>query len=400
MRFTEHEAGFNVPTNDIGETIRGNETMSNFSDLIAHLRTKTIDDLEGFDKQAALDAGINNAEVSDWKTIHDTYFGSTRCTRRQRVAVKKARVNRIPLSKLAVIERLLRHVQDEAERWRYRHELLDIPGRCDTLRRKAKGIVPAKERKAPKPGVRFSLPRDGQRQMLVTAPERLLADVEFALRHGLGPNDPVAETMLERLTDILRGDGGVAPAAPQPYIPVPVDEAMSIVNGGGDDIVLKGPHGATMTGAEFLESYLAGGVLAGLFHPVEGAVNLYRTERFANPKQRALASMVQPECAQPWCHLSAELCDIHHVEAWKHGGETNLGNLAPLCRYHNRVNDDNPNVRQRGRIEMVTGRPTWVSPRGYAIPSCDDYGAMQFLFGDQESVAPDDVELRFVESRP
>ena len=82
---------------------------------------------------------------------------------------------------------------------------------------------------------------------------------------------------------------------------------------------------------------------------------------------------------------------------------TNIDNLVMLCRYHNRVNDDDVRAasgvtsgapggeshrgrdrnrgRRRGRIDMIRGRPTWVSPRGYPVPNAyHPYGAMQLLF--------------------
>ena len=52
---------------------------------------------------------------------------------------------------------------------------------------------------------------------------------------------------------------------------------------------------------------------------------------------------------------------------WARGGPTNLANLAPLCRYHNRVNDDVPGRSRRGRIVRRQGRIYWRSPRGYPV---------------------------------
>ena len=115
-----------------------------------------------------------------------------------------------------------------------------------------------------------------------------------------------------------------------------------------------------------------------------GAVNLYDTERFANQKQRDMACMVSPVCAFPGCRHGAYASEIHHVDAWKHGGLTNMDNLVPLCRYHNRINDDDPWRNKRGRIAMIRGAPWWVSPRGYHIKNTDR-GALDQLFGPQST---------------
>lgn len=47
-------------------------------------------------------------------------------------------------------------------------------------------------------------------------------------------------------------------------------------------------------------------------------------------------------CVFPWCHHRAGSCDKDHVIPYNHddpasGGETSLGNLAPLCRRHHRL---------------------------------------------------------------
>ena len=90
--------------------------------------------------------------------------------------------------------------------------------------------------------------------------------------------------------------------------------------------------------------------------------------------------MVSPVCAFPGCRHGAYNSEIHHVDAWKHGGYTNMDNLVPLCKYHNRINDDDPWRKSRGRIAMIRGAPWWVSPRGYHLRNTDR-GALDQLFG-------------------
>ena len=71
---------------------------------------------------------------------------------------------------------------------------------------------------------------------------------------------------------------------------------------------------------------------------------------------------------------------MHHIEAWSQGGETNIANLIPLCKYHNRVNDDVREHARRGHVVYIDGRPVWISPRGYPVPARVP-GAMELLFG-------------------
>lgn len=121
-----------------------------------------------------------------------------------------------------------------------------------------------------------------------------------------------------------------------------------------------------------------------LFHPQEGAVNLYDTQRFANRKQRDLARATLPTCPVPECRHAADNCQVHHIRAWSKGGHTNMDNLAMLCRYHNRTNDDDPAKSHRGRVENILGTPTWRSPRGHLVANTvHPYGAMTLLYGRQ-----------------
>ena len=39
-------------------------------------------------------------------------------------------------------------------------------------------------------------------------------------------------------------------------------------------------------------------------------------------------------CVFPGCSAPPHWCDVHHLLHWAHGGETNLGNCALLCRRH------------------------------------------------------------------
>ena len=90
---------------------------------------------------------------------------------------------------------------------------------------------------------------------------------------------------------------------------------------------------------------------------VTGLVKVHR--RFATPPQRLAAIIENLVCAWPSCDIPASKCQIHHIKAHKHGGQTTGVNLAPLCKKHNGMNDDNPGQHVNGRIEKDphTGRP-------------------------------------------
>ena len=159
---------------------------------------------------------------------------------------------------------------------------------------------------------------------------------------------------------------------------VPIADWVRIRTGIGDDVTLTLTDGTTMTGAQYLQQQFGAVLEVAAFHPQHGPVNLYRTQRFANTKQKTMSKLLCPACAFPDCKHCAETTQTHHIHAWRHGGMTNMDNLAELCRFHNGVNDDNREGRF-GHIDNPGGRIRWVAPNGTAVPM-DTPGAMELLF--------------------
>ena len=369
-----------------------------FSEILEALVHADISVLAGFDESAPAFAALDPALKRKWAQAHATYFGATKFTRKQADARRLAAG--MPLDQICLLERKLAAVADLAERWRLRLELLRFRGSYKALSRRIDDTITA-PKPTPKKQCRFSKSRSGMRNMSLTYSERDIADLEHLLRSLIDPSLPAAEQMADALVSLLRGgaDGvggpgagaagaagagaGVAMpyAAPRPIILVPLPEWTRIQSGHGDEVELILTDGTTMTGAEFLAREFGADLEVAAFHPAEGAVNLYRAKRFANDKQRTLASMMSPTCPVPGCRHGADHCEIHHITAWRHGGETNLANLVPLCSYHNGTNDDDPWIVRRGRICIRDGIPVWVSPNGYEVPN-DTPGAMQLLFGN------------------
>lgn len=169
------------------------------------------------------------------------------------------------------------------------------------------------------------------------------------------------------------GSGKVSVPALRTMVIVGVEDYVKILAGEGDEVTLALTDGTTMSGAEYLQRLLkarSGGdgresdVQFALFHPTRGGVNTY-TARFANTKQRDLALAEHPVCAWPGCHVPGYLCQIHHLQAHKHGGSTEPANLAPLCAYHNGCNNDDPHAPpRRGRMLRHDGGVVRRNQRG------------------------------------
>jgi hypothetical protein len=70
-------------------------------------------------------------------------------------------------------------------------------------------------------------------------------------------------------------------------------------------------------------------------------LDLGRETRLANRVQRRVLRGLHATCVVPGCEVPFAHCDIHHVQWWRHGGTTDLGNLAPVCpHHHGRIHDD------------------------------------------------------------
>ena len=367
--------------------------MNSFAALVAGM-THAIDTLEHFDAQVLVDAGVNPSRVAEWKKIHQVYYGPTKFTRKQANAVAVARKTRKSLDQLVFIEGRLSSIEDPHELWSLRAELLAVRGNYQTLKRRAKEIVPDREPAAPTASLGFGQSRGGMRPLRAIGSERDMAALEFALRQNVEADAPAGPQMLETLmrmlglrpeADAAAADApatGAAPAVPRPLVLIPLPDYIKILAGDGDETVLGLSDGTTMTGAEYLAQHHGKDLEVALFHPQVGPVNLYRTQRFANQKQRDLARATMPTCPVPGCRHAADNCEAHHIQPWSRGGPTNMANLAMLCRYHNRTNDDDPKRSYRGRIENIRGTPMWRSPRGFLTANTvHPYGAMHLLYG-------------------
>ncbi|MCG7258115.1 MULTISPECIES: HNH endonuclease signature motif containing protein [unclassified Corynebacterium] len=95
-----------------------------------------------------------------------------------------------------------------------------------------------------------------------------------------------------------------------------------------------------------------------LIAPEQGPVNLYRAKRLASSKQRRMLEAETSRCAWPGCGRPASECQVHHLQEFAKGGETNPENMTLLCPYHNGVNGQ----RGRGRMAREHGRVTWLPP--------------------------------------
>src|SRR5699024_6841830 len=114
-------------------------------------------------------------------------------------------------------------------------------------------------------------------------------------------------------------------------------------------------------------------------------VNLYEA-RFASDKLRTLAMAENLVCPWPDCNVPADRCQVHHIDAHKHGGHTEPSYLKMLCKYHHGENDDDgpskkrkrpsPGKPKRGRMRRHRGKVHLQTPGGKLVGNTHHVSSM------------------------
>ena len=287
--------------------------------------------------------------------------------------------------------------------WNLRAELIAREGSLEEVEAYAKTRVTEEGGNKPKQrGVRVGRVIDGLRTISITDTQRRITDLEKTLDAAVeNDNDrPRSEALLEPFWDLVEGNGtGLIKPEYRTVIAIGLDDFAKVSCGRGEEVIVALSDGTTMTGAEFINAAMEGSLgdklYVGLFHPTAGPVNLYEA-RFASDKLRTLAMAENLVCPWPDCNVPADRCQVHHIDAHKHGGHTKPSNLTMLCKYHNGVNDDDglatPGRKRRkrpkrgkpsrGRMRRHRGKVRLHTPGGKLVGNTHDLsnmGAMDLI---------------------
>ncbi|WP_448856249.1 HNH endonuclease signature motif containing protein [Corynebacterium camporealensis] len=276
-------------------------------------------------------------------TLSDIYFGETPYTQLQ----AKSRNTPHDLSTLLEMEKKASRIKKHVDRYKFRIACADVP--ASKIGQVAKEFMDPP--KPPEDGTALTRSKTDKWTYRLTGDSELIAQVRDMF--------PTIDSVREFLRT-----GKVNGTAVTTHVVINLDELDKIVDGQGDDIVLQMTNDAKITGAQLVQKMFTDHGYATLIHPVEGPVNLYRTQRSASFKQRTMAKAENPVC--PWIHClkGADECQVHHIVAWKYGGETNQSNLTTACDHHNGRNDDG-NERRNGKLLRIRGKVEWVPPWAY-----------------------------------
>ncbi|STC94745.1 Endonuclease [Corynebacterium renale] len=314
--------------------------------LLEHVRSK--EQLAAF--------GLPTAWVNTLTTTAELFFGRTSHTRYQQRCREHAAKSGHTLKTLHVIASATAAFKDKTEAWKVREDLCRMEPDDRELRRYARQRLEQVQPPEPRESrVTTRTYKDGKASMTITGDGATIADLKANIKDYAD---------VEKLFD---GNLSRQPAVTN--VIVTLDELDEILDGDGEEVLVRQTNGTTITGAEMLTRVFASRGYALMAHPVKGPINLYNLSRFANEKQRHMAKLRNHKCAWPGCNKGADFVQVHHVQGWRFGGLTNMDNLVCLCKYHNRINDDARNGNGRGYIELVNGKAVWVPPSAYAPES-------------------------------
>ncbi len=136
--------------------------------------------------------------------------------------------------------------------------------------------------------------------------------------------------------------------------------------------------GSTLTPEEYVDELLAPTGWAVIYDEHQEPAKLLRisNERLATDEQRVAMILDNPICAWEGCNRAAITCQAHHLDAHKHGGATSIANMTMVCRYHNRINDDDT-TGTHGFLarDPDTGHVAWMPPDPTRPPKFNQHAA-------------------------
>ena len=349
-------------------------------ELLRSLRAMTV--LEEISSGALTRTDLDDLGYRDagaWEKLSAIYHGPTRHPHLQTTARHAAAA--LSLDAVMTIEKHTRKLLPGAAvtEWELRVELCRLRGTVAEIDHEAaarvrsynRAVADAEQKAHGKRALRGGKNTDAQglRTFTVTGPERAVTGLLGQVRAGAAhlrrhnPQLTYEQAMYDSFM-ASQGGGGAGATAPIPYVVVPLPEWAKVLHHQGDETVFGLTDGTTMTGKELLEQVTAEYHVAGIYDPVAGPVNAYRSERTASPKQRMMLITESLTC-EAMCDTAADECEIHHLIAWKNGGRTNVAEMTVLCRKHNARNDDDPDQPPRhGRVERHPGGVLFHPPDG------------------------------------
>jgi hypothetical protein len=168
-----------------------------------------------------------------------------------------------------------------------------------------------------------------------------LTDAAFAARRdaGMDTGGGIGSALrAEALVEMARRAGAAEPAATvagaRPLLWVLAGAEQLDSGKGICQLVGAGPISALAAQRLRCDSDLVRVLYDPDGHPT---LDVGRARRTATANQRRALWIRDGGCVFPGCGRPPEWCEAHHLVWWDHGGGTDLGNLALICRHHHHL---------------------------------------------------------------
>ena len=127
--------------------------------------------------------------------------------------------------------------------------------------------------------------------------------------------------------------------------------------------------GTHLTEAEALAIACDAKILPGIFNKHTGNVVLGRSQRKVPKWLRKQLIARDGGCIG--CGAHHQICEVHHLKHWKHGGETTLENTCLLCWrcHHVRVHQNGEEITRHPGGKLTLAPPEDTPPPGTAGPT-------------------------------
>ncbi|MFD6196177.1 HNH endonuclease signature motif containing protein [Mycobacteriaceae bacterium NPDC060252] len=93
---------------------------------------------------------------------------------------------------------------------------------------------------------------------------------------------------------------------------------------------------------------------------------LRRSKRIASADQRIVLHAQDRGCTHPGCHVPGYLCEVHHINEWAQGANTDIDNLTFACGPHHRLLQHGWTTRKH-----TDGTTEWIPPPQLSTVAAD-----------------------------
>ncbi|MBS4729697.1 HNH endonuclease [Mycobacterium sp. SM1] len=108
---------------------------------------------------------------------------------------------------------------------------------------------------------------------------------------------------------------------------------------------------------------------------------LGRSKRIASADQRVVLYAKDRGCTRPGCDVPGYWCEVHHLDNWARGGQTDIDKLTFTCK-------PDHNLTEQGwrTTKLANGATQWIPPAklDHGQPRTNDYHHPERLFTDDD----------------